>query len=123
MALRTGAWSGSMRGGGVHQGRPSFHGDGPATFLEFAMVVAAEQTEIVDVRASTVDPAEDVMGLGPARWSVAAGKAASAVTGGKREPLPGARDATTLPEREHALGVDHDGHDLRLAGDSQGVGD
>jgi hypothetical protein len=84
MTLRTGAWSGSMRGGGVHQGRPSF------------MVTA--------------------------RRRVAAWKATSAVTGGQREPLPGTRDATILPECQHALVVDHDWHDLRLAGDSQCVG-
>jgi hypothetical protein len=43
-SLRSGVWVGSMKAGGVNQGMPSLHVDGPAV-VDAVVVVVVEQAE------------------------------------------------------------------------------
>src|SRR6266516_7147743 len=81
------------------------HGHCPAVALEFAMVIPAEQAQIVEVGRSAIDPAEDVMHLGPARRRVASGKAAAAVTGRECVALGCGGDAASSSVAEDAFAV------------------
>ena len=61
----------------------------PKCFLEAAVVVGAEQAQVVQAGGAAVDPGADVVGLGPGGGSGAAREAAAAVAGGQRPALCG----------------------------------
>ena len=56
----------------------------PAAFVDFVVVMSAEQIEIFGFGFAVVfEPVFAVMGFGPGGWPVAAGPGASAVAGGQ----------------------------------------
>ena len=94
---------------------------GPAAFAVLAMVETADESEIFQVGAATVDPRGDVVGFAPIRGPVTAWEGTAAIAGGEGAALPGAGGAAGQPVAEDPAGVtDHDdGDDVGLGGDPQ----
>jgi hypothetical protein len=84
----SGSLVGVEPGRGCPFGHPCDYSDGPALFLELAVMERAQQTEVGEVGGSAEVPGDDVVGFAPGRWSGAAGKRAAAVAGGQCEALP-----------------------------------
>ena len=104
-------------GGGDEAGYAVGHGDGPAAGVVFAVVLAAEQDEVVGVGGSAVGPGGDVVGLAPGGGSGAAGERAAAVPRGQRAALAGGGGAAGVAVGEHAAGVgEDDGDDVGFGG-------
>jgi len=93
---------------------------GPAAFAVLAMVETADESEIFQVGAATVDPRGDVVGFAPIRGPVTAWERTAAIPGGEGAALSGAGRAAGQLVAEDPAGVtDHDGHDVGLGGDPQ----
>src|ERR687889_2148080 len=87
-----GGWSRSpkrVEPGGWGEHRPPVHdGDVPGGVVDDVVVVIAEQHQIVQGGRSAVGPVPDVMGVGPPRWSSAAGERAASVAGDQGPAQP-----------------------------------
>jgi hypothetical protein len=68
----------AVGGGDVH-GVVGEEFEVPAGFVDEPVVVAAEEHEVVAVGGAAVFPGDDVVGVAPLRWAVAAGEPAVAV--------------------------------------------
>src|SRR6185503_11540072 len=91
-----------------------------AAFAVLAVVESADESEILQVGAATVDPRGDVVGFAPIRGPIATWERTTAIAGGEGPALPGAGGAAGQPVAEDPAGVtDHDGHDVGLGGDLQ----
>src|SRR5690242_12726646 len=85
-----------------------------------AVVKTADESEILQVGAATVDPRDHVMTLAPIRGPITAWERTAAVAGGEGAALPGAGGAAGQPVAEDPAGVtEDDGHDVGLGGDPQ----
>src|SRR4051794_11005244 len=84
----------------------------PPEFLEGAVVEAADEAEVVEVRRAAVDPLGDVMDLGPGGGAIAAGEGAAAVPGGEGEALTagGQPAAGAVGEDPAGVGENHREH-------------
>ena len=67
MVFRRGVWVWSSQLGGRQWGTPFGHLAGPAAFAVLTVVKSADESEIVQVGAATVDPRGDVVGFAPIR--------------------------------------------------------
>ena len=124
VVLRRGVRSWSIHQGGSQCGDAVGHLAFPALSFMFAVVVPADQREVVEVGESAVFPASDVVGFGPGGWGVAAGEAAAAVAGGERASLVGGGVSSHPPVTDDTAGVvEDDGDDIGLVDQVQGVGD
>ena len=99
-------------------------GDGPAAFVDEAVVTAADREAYGEVGMAAVFPVLDVVGLAGFGAGVAAGDAASAVSGHDRPVLIGRERAGGASHVErYAVGVEHDPLDERIAREAaDGVG-
>ncbi len=78
--------------------------DGPAAFVDGAVVVSAEQQSVGQVGLAALGPGDEVVGVGVHGWAAAAGEAAALVAGGERLPLGGGEDADFAAEVEGDAG-------------------
>ncbi len=65
------------------------------------MMKTAEQGQVLQIAGAAVRPLDDVMRLRPLGRAVATGKAAAAVAGNQREPLPRGCGAACASVRQH----------------------
>lgn len=78
----------------------------------------AEQHPVGDVGLAVISGEfVDVVSLCPARWPIAAGKAASSITGGKPDSLPSGEEALLAADIDDlTVGVEADGDHTGIAG-------
>ena len=83
------------------------------------MVVAAEQDGVVEVGGAAVGPVVDVVGVAPARWSVAAGEGAAAVAQHEGASERAGDEAALSADVEDLAGAAEDGgEDGGVAGEA-----
>src|SRR5690606_847852 len=78
--------------------------DAPVSFVDFAVVVSAEQEQVVDVGAAAVPPGQEVVGVGPGGGGGAAGPAAAAVAGLQGFAHPGGDEAVVASDLQREAG-------------------
>jgi hypothetical protein len=97
-------------------------GEGPAGAVGDAVVVSAEQGEVVEVGWAAVLPVVDVVGVAPLWWCVAAWEGAAAVACGEGAALAGGGVAFAVSEcQRDAVGVELEDRVVGVAGGEVGV--
>lgn len=96
-------------------------GDVPAVVVDPSVVVLAQQDEVGQVGWSSVGPVDDVVGVAPRRWPVAAGEGAAGVAGGECAALRDGDESLGASDVERlALAAEDDGDDASVAGETSG---
>src|SRR5262245_17700325 len=112
-----GAGAGDLAGGVVHP-------QGPAAFVHEPVVVAAQRHEPIDAGVLLLPPRHEVMGVGPLRGHVTAGRAATAIPDPQGFAHPGWGDAVLVPDIQWQPGtrVEDDPPDDPVTGQALGKG-
>ena len=117
---------GAAGGGGRNSGLPvvGVEADLPGGVVDDAVVLAAEQDEVVQAGRAAVGPVDDVVGVAHHGWAGAAGEGAVVVAGdqgapqGRGDESCGAADVEDL-----AVGAEADRDEVGVAGQAAYGGD
>ena len=92
--------------------------DCPAVFVDVSVVVAAQEHGVGQVGGATVQPGDEVVGVGVGGGPVTAGPAAATVTDCEHPALLGGEQPAGAAEVDHdAVLVEQQRGQLRIAGD------
>ena len=97
---------------------------GPVAVVQVSVVVAAEEDGVGQAGGAAVGPVVDVVGVAPARWSVAAGERAAAVAEDEGASERPGDEAALSPDVEDLAGAaEDDGQQGGVAGEpTHGLG-
>ncbi len=93
-------------------------GDLPGSGVDEAVVVAAQEQQVVEAGGSVVDPVDDVVGVAHQGWASTSREAAVLVAGDEGFPDRGGDEPAEPADVEDlAAGAQDDGDDLGVAAD------